>query len=483
MTSSRFGHFTRRWRNGWAHAWGGIGVKLAGLVAALLVLAGCVATGRYGAAVGAAGGAGAVVYALYRHQTRLRREVGQFADAVRYRDFSRYFTPEHTPPDVRAVRDDFNRIIGTFKTISRERETQHHYLQNVLELVDTGIFSYDLATGVVLWANDTLKQQLRLPTLKSLKGLAFRYPELAESLRARPPGERVVLTVQPDTAPLKLLFSASVFQADGARYKLIACQNISAALDENEAHAWQRLLRVMTHELMNSVAPIASLADTLQASLAAATDGTTDGATDAPAEASTETSTQVATELLDDLRLGIDTIKRRSAGLLRFATTYRNLSKVAVPELRPVPLGEVFAALHRLMQPTLREKGTTLTLHLLDPTLTVAADPSLLEQVLLNLLLNALDAVTGVPDPRITLSATLLDATPPPTRRVAVQLRDNGVGMPPDVLDSIFVPFFTTKQTGSGIGLSLSKQIMLLHRGSIQVQSAPGRGTVVTLEF
>ncbi|MBC7449587.1 MAG: HAMP domain-containing histidine kinase [Hymenobacteraceae bacterium] len=462
--------------------WERVGVKVLALVAVLLALAWFAVQRQPTYVLALLPVVIGIGYSLYAQQRRLLKEVRQFAEAIRYRDFSRYFTTHQTPPDLKAVRQDFNEIIGTFKAISRERETQYHYLQNVLELVDTGIFSYEIATGEVLWVNETLKQQLLLPYIKSLAGLARRYPELVARLDALQPGERQVIGVQPEKATIQLLFSATVFQADSKQYKLVACQNISEALDESEGRAWQRLLSVMTHEIMNSVAPISSLADTLQSRLEEAAGhfgpsaGLPNRLTPAPAAGNpTDDSTD---GLLEDLRLGIETIKRRSAGLLKFASTYRSLSKVTIPDRRPVLLRDLFDSLHRLMQPTLHGKGITLDILLADPTLTVEADPSLLEQVLINLLVNAIDAVKAVAEPRITLAAALS-----PERRILLKLRDNGEGITPDVLQNIFVPFFTTKKSGSGIGLSLCKQIMLLHRGSIQVHSEPGHGTVFTLVF
>lgn len=441
--------------------WERVGVKVVALLVVLLALAWYAVKGQPAYAVGLLALALGIGYSLYGLQVRLLREVRQFAEAIRYRDFSRYFTTHQTPPDLKAVRQDFNEIIGTFKAISRERETQHHYLQNVLELVDTGIFSYDVLTGEVLWVNETLKKQLLLPYIKSVQGLDRRYPELARRLSELKPGDREVIALQPEKTTVKLLFSATVFQAEGRQYKLIASQNISEALDESEARAWQRLLSVMTHEIMNSVAPISSLADTLQSRLEDAAERLDD-----------------SDGTLEDLRLGIETIKRRSAGLLKFASTYRSLSKVTIPDRRPVHLWDLFDSLHRLMQPTLQEKGIALDVSLADPTLTVEADPSLTEQVLINLLVNAIDAVKATAEPRITLSAALS-----PDRRVVLKVLDNGEGMAPDVLENIFVPFFTTKKNGSGIGLSFCKQILMLHRGTIQVQSEPGKGTVFTLVF
>ena len=441
--------------------WGRLGVKVLTLLLTLLGLAWFAGRGQLGYAGGLLLVAAGITYSLYQLQRRLLQEVRQFTEAIRYRDFSRYFTTQHTPPALRTVREDFNEIIGTFKAISRERETQFQYLQQVLELVDTGILSYHLTTGEVVWVNEALKKQLLLPYIKTLPGLAKRYPELAERLQALQPGDRQVITLQPARQPLKLLVSATIFHTDGQPYKLLACQNISEALDENEARAWQRLLSVMTHEIMNSVAPISSLAETLQSRLE-------------------DVSGQLADAdgALEDLQLGIETIKRRSAGLLKFASTYRSLSKVTVPDRRTVHLWQLFDSLQRLMQPTLREKGIELDVTVADPSLTVEADVSLMEQVLINLLVNAIDAVKTQPEPRISLAASLARE-----RQVIIKVLDNGEGMTADVLENIFVPFFTTKKTGSGIGLSLCKQIMLLHRGSVQVQSEPGQGTAFTLHF
>lgn len=445
-----------------SRVWERAGVKIVVLAAVLLALSWYAGQAQWAYAALIAPVAALVLWSLHRQQVRLRQEVRQFAEAVRYRDFSRFFTTRNMPPDLRAVREDFNGIIGTFKDISRERETQFHYLHNVLELVDTGILSYDLTSGDILWVNDTLKKQLLLPYIKTLGGLAQRYPDLVHQLTDLKPGERQVFTVQPEKAPVKLLFSATVFQTDGKRYKLIASQNISEALDENEARAWQRLLSVMTHEIMNSVAPIASLADTLQDRLATAAGQLPD-----------------PDGVMEDLGLGIETIKRRSSGLLKFAQTYRSLSKVTVLDRRTVHLWDLFDALHRLMQPSFHEKGLALDISLADPTLTLEADPSLMEQVLINLLVNAADAVKARPEPRVTLAAALA----PDRQTIILRVRDNGDGIAPDVLDHIFVPFFTTKKNGSGIGLSLCKQVMLLHHGSIQVQSEVGQGTVFTLAF
>jgi signal transduction histidine kinase len=236
---------------------------------------------------------------------------------------------------------------------------------------------------------------------------------------------------------------------------------VNEALDENESQAWKKLLSVMTHEIMNSVAPISSLADTLKNRIK---------------QASEENKDQPNS--MEDIELGINTIKRRSEGLLKFAETYRNLNKVVQPNLKPVPIMDLFENLHHLMEPTLEQKNIELDVVMKDPGLVVEADLNLLEQVMINLLVNAIDAVKEKEHPRIVLSAEKAKGS-----RTEIRVADNGYGMSAEVMENIFVPFFSTKKTGSGIGLSLCKQIMMLHKGNIQVQSREGDGSVFTLQF
>ena len=236
---------------------------------------------------------------------------------------------------------------------------------------------------------------------------------------------------------------------------------MSEALDETEAKAWQKLLSVMTHEIMNSVAPISSLADTLKHRLQQSV-----------------TSLNDDSGSLDDLELGIDTIKRRSEGLLKFAETYRNLNKITTLNLKRVYVRELFGNLLQLMQPTLEQKDIELETILKDTELQLEVDVNLIEQVLINLVVNAIEAIKDNPAPKIVLSAYVAS-----NYKSVIKIADNGNGMPPELLDKIFVPFFSTKKNGSGIGLSLCKQIMMLHRGNVQVQSVEGEGTAFLLQF
>jgi signal transduction histidine kinase len=258
-----------------------------------------------------------------------------------------------------------------------------------------------------------------------------------------------------------VVLSATAFRTENVHFKLIAFQNVNEALEETESKAWQKLLSVMTHEIMNSVAPISSLANTLQNRLK---------------QFSLETPD--TTGITEDLELGIETIRKRSEGLLKFTETYRNLNKITKASLARVFVSGLFENLHRLMQPTLTQKNIEITFILKDPLLSVEIDAGLIEQVLINLILNAIDAVKSKTDPKIVLSAYTDN-----DNKVIIKLADNGTGMPEDLLDQIFIPFFSTKKNGNGIGLSLCKQIMMVHKGTISVQSKVNEGTAFYLRF
>lgn len=405
-----------------------------------------------------------IIYAIaemYRFQRKAHAELDQFVESVHYRDFSRYFDVKHAPLELQPLRKGFNEINSTFKVISKEKETQFQYLQKILELVDTGILSYREHNGEVVWMNESLKRMLHLPYLKTIHSLARRDNELYRQVTLLKPGDTTIATAHSEKTSYKLFLSATAFQTDGNKFKLIAFQNVSEALDETESKAWQKLLSVMTHEIMNSIAPISSLAETLKYRLQQFSE-----------------RPELESGSMDDLELGIDTIKRRSEGLLKFAETYRNLNKITTLNLKNVYVRDLFENLHHLMQPTLDQKNIELEIVLKDPDLQLEADTNLLEQVLINLVVNAMEAVKEREEPRIVLSAYYAN-----NHRTVIKVADNGIGMPEEVLDKIFIPFFSTKKSGSGIGLSLCKQIMMLHKGNIQVQSIEGEGTAFMMQF
>ena len=398
---------------------------------------------------------------FYRFNKKAQDEVQQFVESVHYRDFSRHFDVKHAPLELQPLRKGFNDINTTFKLISRERETQYQYLQKILELVDTGILSYEHKTGAIGWMNESLKKMLSIPYLKTIHSLEKKDHSLYQEVLGLKPGDNKVVSISRENNAFKALLSATAFQTEDRIYKLIAFQNIDEALDETEAKAWQKLLSVMTHEIMNSIAPISSLADTMLNRL----EYSVSHLREQPAA-------------FEDLQLGIETIRRRSEGLLRFAETYRNLNKITTPNRKRIYVRDLFENLHQLMQPTLEQKNIELEIVLKEPELSLDADASLVEQVLINLVVNAIEAVKDREEPRIKLSAYST-----PAGKVFVKVADNGAGISQELIDKIFVPFFSTRKNGSGIGLSLCKQIMMLHKGNIQVQSIENEGSSFNLLF
>ncbi len=402
------------------------------------------------------------VLGFYRIYRKMQDEVDQFVEAIHYRDFSRHFNANQGPEDIRTLRDGFNEINSTFKDVTKEKETQYQYLQKVLELVDTGILSYEIKSGDIIWMNESLKKILGVPYLKTIHSLAKRDQELYNQIAELAPGERVISTIHREKSSLKVVLSATAFQTDQIHFKLIAFQNVNEALEETESKAWQKLLSIMTHEIMNSVAPISSLASTMQSRLK-------QFAKETPRD---------STGIIEDLNLGIETIRKRSDGLLKFTETYRNLNKITKANLSKIYVSELFENLYRLMQPTFVQKNIEASIILKEPLLSAELDVDLIEQVLINLILNAIDAVKNKTDPKIVFSA-YTDSS----KRLVIKLADNGSGMSEEVLDKIFVPFFSTRKNGSGIGLSLCKQIMRVHKGNITVQSKVNEGTAFYLQF
>lgn len=400
-------------------------------------------------------------YDYYRFHKKAQSEIEQFVEAVHYRDFSRYFDVKRAPAELQPFRTGFNEINDTFKIISKEKETQYLHLKTILEIVDTGILSYEIESGEILWMNESLKSLLQIPYLKTIHSLEKRNLELYEQIALLPPGNKIISSITKDKNAYKVLLSATTFQNDNKKYKLIAFQNINEALDETESRAWQKLLSVMTHEIMNSVAPISSLAETLKTNIQ-----------------ESMRRPENSKEALNDIEMGISTIKKRSEGLLKFTETYRNMSKITKASVAKITVMELFEHVQQLMQPTIEKRKIELEVILRDPFLAFEADSNLIEQVLINLILNAIDAVKDQTHPKVILAgeANL-------NGKITLKVADNGTGIKPELLDKIFIPFFSTKKTGSGIGLSLCKQIMVLHKGNIQIQSNEMEGTVVSLFF
>ena len=400
------------------------------------------------------------IWLPYRYQRKQQTELDEFVEAVRYRDFTRSYPTTKKTYETRKRHAAFNELNAAFRTISVERETSSHHLQRILELVSTGILAYDANDGSVTWMNEAFRQTFNIPLVKNIEWLKDRVPDMYAELIDMKIGEGKVINVVVGMSSIKALVSYSSFQTEDKVYKLFAFQNVSDTLNETESTAWRRLLSVMTHEIMNSVTPISSLAGTLNSTLERIKDIP-------PAE---------QLEHFDDIQLGIDTIKRRSDGLLGFAQSYRSLNRTIELNLTQTTVDDLFDNIYRLMYPGLQQKGIELKTKVKDSLPPVTIDRELMAQVLINLITNAADAVREKHDAKIVLNA---DVTP--NGKISMAVIDNGSGIEPEVLDKIFIPFFTTKKKGSGIGLSLCRQIVQQHKGSIEVHSEANVGTAFNI--
>jgi len=399
-----------------------------------------------------------IVYLLYR-QRKIYQEMNDFTEAVIYKDFSRKY-PEKRKN--KKLYRQFNVITDAFLGLASEKEAQQHYLKKMLELVDTGILAYNIDTHETLWMNDSFTTMLNIPHIKNINWLKKHNEDLFNELLDIPLNESILMTIHARKQTIKTMTNASFFQTEGKTYKLIAFHNVSATMEEVESGAWKGLLNVMTHEIMNSIAPVSSLSDTLKKKVHTYKDMSHNNM-DAD---------------LEDMEFALDTIHRRSEGLLRFAETYRNLSQKIVPDNVPHNLYELISSIHFLMNPSLKQKKINLDVKTDTPEVIANMDRDLIEQVVINFITNAAHAISGKEDPQIHLFSGI-DAEGHPYITVA----DNGNGIPDDIRDKIFIPFFSTKKNGNGIGLSISREIVKQHNGKIHVQSQEGRGTAFTILF
>jgi two-component system nitrogen regulation sensor histidine kinase NtrY len=351
-------------------------------------------------------------------------------------------------------------LLHKFQKTRAEKEAHFRYLQTVVQHVGIGLISY-LPDGRIGLINSAAKKIFSIPHLNNLDELQKIDPQIPKAIKKVKPGEKTLLKLMLNNDQIQLAVSATQFQIQEKNYTLISLQNIGQELEENELESWQKLIRVLTHEIMNSVTPISSLAGTIHNILT-----------------SDITSTHTQSDELDDVKSALETIQKRSDGLLNFVNTYRKLTKLPRPDFKIFKISHLFSQISQLMQPRVDEKHIKFNASVHPESMELTADSDMIEQVLINLLINAIQAVENNKDAEINLKAWIDGYG-----KITIEVTDNGPGIPDDVVDKIFIPFFTTKKEGSGIGLSLSKQIMRLHNGAISVNSVPGKRTVFTLHF
>lgn len=401
---------------------------------------------------------------LIRYVERTNHKLTKFLESIRHSDFSTSFSDHGAGKSFKELSTAFNQVIDDFKKTRAEKQEHFNYLQTVVQHVSIGIIAFK-RDGQVDMFNNAVKRMFRINNLRSIQDLGQIKAVLPDLLMQMRAGDRNLIKVVVDDELIQLSVYATEFRMREEEFVLVSLQNIHSELEEKEIESWQKLIRVLTHEIMNSITPISSLAGTVQ-------DILIDPASEVP---------QLNTldeEDVESITSALSTIENRSRGLLNFVEIYRNLTRIPKPNFRYFPVQDLFDRANHLLQPKFNELNIDANCRVLPENLMVTADPDLMDQVIINLLLNAIDAVRLMDQPLISVVAYSNQQG-----RVTIELKDNGYGIKPDILDKIFMPFFTSKKNGSGIGLSLSRQIMHLHKGSIAVKSKPGEGTVFSLVF
>lgn len=398
----------------------------------------------------------AAVSILWAESRRAYRMMQLLLESLSAKDYSIAFSETNRrSADIDALARSINGIVDSYKQREMEVQTQLSYLEILLGNIDTALI-VTTPEGSVEWANRATTQLLLDYVPRHIDELAALDSALPDTLRLMRPGHTAQLHLRKGTADeAHLVASVSIYTTGQRTLHIYSIRNIREVLEENEMESWQKLIRVLTHEIMNSLTPIISLSETLEEYLPEELSSS---------EFSEETESTESTALL---RQGLQTIHRRSGGLLEFMKNYRKVALVPQPLCSDVKAEELVSALMPLFIST---EHITYRFALQHPDRLLHIDRTQMEQVLINLLKNATEACAHTSDAVVTLTDSIDEAT----GRYCLHVTDNGPGILPEVQEKIFIPFFTTKPQGSGIGLALSRQIVRLHRGTLSVASVEG---------
>ncbi|MBX2946036.1 MAG: GHKL domain-containing protein [Cyclobacteriaceae bacterium] len=398
---------------------------------------------------------------LFRFVSQTNRKLTRFLESVKYSDFISGFTADHKlGKSFKDLNIAFNEVLEAFRKARSEKEEHWQYLNTVVQQVRTGILSYD-AEGNIQLINTNARKFMNVQAINSIHELNERNHKLYQAIVETEAGKS---NLYKGNNELYLTIQATELRIRGNDVRLITLQNIQPELQKQELEAWQNLTRVLRHEIMNSITPISSLTSTLKDVLRYDLQER-DGHYELKAEGAT------------DLKEGLETIENRSKGLIKFIDAYREYTSLPKPKLKSIRLKDLIEKVATLMKPDIKKHNIQFTYSCSSDYLTIQADEEMIEQVLINLLKNAVEALSETEKPTLELRGEYDESS------VKILVIDNGAGIIKEAIDKIFVPFYTTKKTGSGIGLSLSRQIMQMHNGSINVESAPDVMTVFTLRF
>lgn len=398
---------------------------------------------------------------LYRFTSQTNRKLTRFLESVKYSDFISGFAHDNKlGRSFRELNTAFNEVLEAFRKARTEKEEHWQYLNTIVQQVRTGIISFD-PEGRIQLINPIAKKFIGIPNPKNIRELATSNPKLFAALMDVQSGKS---TLYKSGGEYLLTLQSTELRIRGNTVKLVTLQNIQTELQKQELEAWQNLTRVLRHEIMNSITPISSLTSTLREILDHDL-------------VKKNTHYELKTDGAEDLREGLNTIEGRSKGLIKFIDAYREYTSLPQPKLKTIRLMDLIEKVAQLLKPEIKKTNIQFDYSCDSEYLTLQADEEMIEQVLINLLKNAMEALEPNPQPRIILKGTY------DNNAVIIQITDNGPGIIPEAIERIFVPFFTTKKTGSGIGLALSRQIMQMHNGTLTVESEPDVNTTFTLRF
>lgn len=402
-----------------------------------------------------------ITYLIY-YINKTNRDLSRFFDAFQYKDSTLVFNDKKKDNSFKHLHQSFNHIIHAFGKVKIEKEKDFIFFQNTIQLVGIGLLAFDRKGNVKL-CNNAFTELFLVKNFTNISELSIIDEAFPEFLQGVKSGEQKLRKYLVKNRILKLAVKASSFKLEEEYLKIVAFQDIKNAIDKGEMDAMHRLIRVFTHEIMNSVSPISMLSGSLidlyeKNGAKECKDFLPDGA-------------------ISNTLMGLQTIRKRSKGLIAFVDEYKKLTHLPKPRFELIPVDRLFLQIKTLFYEEFKHQKISFEYYLHSKDQELIGDEKLITQVLINLVRNSIDALKETEEKSLSISTGEAN----PVNFIIV--RDNGTGIPDDVIDNIFTPFFTTKEGGSGIGLNLSRQIMRLHGGTLAVRSKPNRLTEFTLQF
>ncbi|WP_163322780.1 sensor histidine kinase [Draconibacterium mangrovi] len=394
---------------------------------------------------------------------RINRRIFYFFDAIKNEDSTLRFPNNVNNKIINDLNQSLQKVNSQIQQIYLDNQKQEQYFQALLEHAATGMFTFN-RKGFILHSNKLAKQLFEVDVLTHINQLERIDPKLFQTIKEIHPSEQRLITLHLKSGIFQLLIKSNSFISDKDELMLISVHDIKNQLDEKELESWRKLIRVMMHEIMNSITPVTSLSESLAGYFYK------NGAMVSPEDINTKT--------IENTIRGLEVIREQGKGLINFVDSYRKITRLPAPEKKVFQVSNLIDHIRILSSSFENAEHVELSCDVVPPELELHADEKQISQVLINLVKNAYQSNEGNKDAKIKIIATVNEAGHP-----IISVTDNGPGISDELMDKIFVPFFTTKENGSGIGLSISRQIMQLHSGSLKMSSVPDKYTSAVLVF